>query len=86
MNKKVVENLVENGFKVEVKNCCFEMTIEDIDIGIFYSKYYNNYSLIMSKMIDGKCNRFFSEEFEDLDELYECIENELDLDFGFERL
>lgn len=86
MSKKVVENLIENGFKVEVRDCCFEMNIEEVDVGVIYSKYYKEYVLIMSEMIDEKCNIFLYKEFEDLNKLYECIENELDLDFGFERL
>lgn len=86
MKMTVVKNLIENGFKIEVVSALYKMKIEETDVGIFYSKYYSNYVLILSRIIDKKFTILFNEEFEDLNELYETIENKLDLDFGFERL
>ena len=81
MNKK--ESLYENDFSnfEEDDECIFRMNLEeDIEVVVVFID-----NIIILTMF--KTNELFiNEAFNDLNDMYTFIENELDLDFGFERL
>lgn len=85
MKKNTIDNLKLNGFET-LEDILFDLVLEDVKVCVLDFKFCNMFGLIMYKMIEGKYEVFFSDEYKELNEVYDVIESELTLDFGFERI